>query len=138
MPVQDNKNLVRRFWEEIWNQGNMAVADEIVASNFVLYRPNGQMNGPQGLKRWVTTVRAASPDMQFTLDDTIAEGDKVVTRWTGRGTNTGPFAGRPPTGKQVTLTGISIFRIENDKIVEDRLEEDVLGFMQQIGALPHL
>jgi len=138
MSMQDNKTLVHRFWEEIWNQGNMAAADEIVASDFVLYTPGEQIDGPEGLKRWVKTVRGASPDIHFTLDDTVAEGNKVVTSWTGRGTNNGPFAGRPPTGKKITMTGISIFRIENDKIVEDKLAEDSLGFMQQLGVIPPL
>jgi predicted ester cyclase len=134
--VQDNKALARRFWEEFWNQRNLAAVDEIVAPNFVLYTPSGPINGPEGLKGYARTILGVSSDVQFTLDDIIAEGDKVVTRWSGRGSHTGSFAGRPPTGKRFTMTGISIFRIENDKIVEDRVAEDTFGFLQQLGVIP--
>lgn len=125
MSLQDNKQLVQRFWEEIWNQGNMAVVNEIVTSDFVLSTPQGDKNGPDGLKQWVMAIRSAAPDIRFTVDEAIAEGEKVATSWRGHGTNTGPFLGRPPSGKPITLTGMSIFQIEDKKLRAEWLTEHI-------------
>jgi steroid delta-isomerase-like uncharacterized protein len=137
MSTEENKALVRRFDEEVWGKGNLAVADELLATNFVLHAPPPEVAPDlEGYKQWVSTARTAFPDLQTTIEDMIAEGDKVVTRWTVRGTHKGEIMGIAPTGKQVTMTGISIDRIEGGKIVEEWNEMDMLGMMQQLGAVP--
>ena len=133
MSVQDNQNLVDRFWEEVWNQGNLAAANDMVTENFVLFTPQGQKDGPEGLKQWVNAIRSAAPDIRFTIDETIAEGNKVVSNWSGHGVNSGSFLGRAPTNKELTMSGISIFRVEDGKIAEERLAENTWEIMQQLG-----
>src|SRR5262249_36607569 len=125
-----------RFWDEIWNQGDMEAVDQIVASNFILYLPVGEIEGPEGLKQYVTTVRSAFPDIYFNVDEVISQGDRGVTRWSAQGTNDGPFLGRAATGKKITLKGITIFHIVVSKIVEERVADDTLGLMQQLGIVP--
>ena len=138
MTLEENKSLAFRFWEEIWNQGNLDAADQIVSSDFLLYLPTNPepLHGPEGLKQWATVVGTAFPDKHFSIEDVIAEGNSVVTRWLLRGTHNGDFMAIPPTGKQVTMSGISIFRIADGKIVEDRAAEDTLNLLQQVGAIP--
>lgn len=131
--VQENVQLVQRFWDEVWTQGNLTATDDIVSTDFVLYTPQGQKNGAEGLKQWVTSIRSAAPDIQFIVDDTISEGNKVVTSWRGTGTNSGSFLGRPPTNKALAMTGISIFRIENGKIKAEWLTENTWELLQQLG-----
>jgi steroid delta-isomerase-like uncharacterized protein len=137
MSAEENKVLVRRLGEEVWSKGNLAVADELLATNFVFhYAPPGLASDREGYKQLVSMVRAAYPDRQITIEDLIAEGDKVAYRWSWRGTHTGEIHGIAPTGKQVTMTGISINRIEGGKIVEEWGEMDRLGLMQQLGVVP--
>ncbi|MHA1939963.1 MAG: ester cyclase [Candidatus Thorarchaeota archaeon] len=131
MSVEVNKAIVRRWNEEAW-KGNPAVFDEILASNCIIHG----IGGPQEIKEALSNLRRALPDGQLTIEDQIAEQDKVVTRWTIRGTHQGELWGTAPTGKQVTYTGISINRVSEGKIVEDWFEADILGVMQQIGAIP--
>ncbi len=140
MTLEDNKSLVHRFWEEIWNNANLDAVEDIVSSDFLLYLPTSPepLNGPEGLKQWATIVSSAFPDKHFSIEDVIAEGNTVVTRWSMRATHNGNFINIPPTGKQVTLSGISIFRIIDGKIVEDRAAEDTLNLLQQVGAIPPL
>jgi steroid delta-isomerase-like uncharacterized protein len=116
MSLQENRQLVENFWEEVWSQGNLSAVDEFVTPNFVLYTPTGEKNGPEGLKRWVTIIRDAAPDIRFTVDKTIAEDEKVAISWSGHGTNSGSFMGRPPSGKPIVMTGMSFFQIENKKV----------------------
>ncbi len=138
MSSEENKAIARRWSEELWSKGELAVADEIVAANYVRHDPGDPFSaeGPQGVKRLVGGLRALIPDLHITIEDMIAEGDKVVTRYTGTGTDTGGFMGRPPTGKQTKVTAIQIFRIINGKIVESWANRDDLGFMQQLGVIP--
>lgn len=138
MSVAENKIIVRNFWQEIWNKVNFDAADDLVAPNFMLYLPTNPepLQGPEGLKQWAKTVYTAFPDMYYQLEDEIAEGNTVVTRWKFSGTHKGAFQVIPPSGKQVTMMGISIFRITDSKITEDRAVEDTLGLLQQIGAIP--
>ncbi len=136
MSTEENKALSRRFIEEVWNQGKLAVIDELVAPNYVDHDPTGPIHGPEGMKQFVSMYLAAYPDTHFTIEDQIAERDTVVTRWTARGTHKGPLMGIPPTGKQVTVTGISIDRVVNGKLVEDWSNYDALGMMQQLGVVP--
>ena len=136
---EENKDLARRFMDEVWNKGNVDFIDKVVASNYVVYDPNspeGMSGGVEGAKRFVEMYRSAFPDTQMTVEDLMAEGDKVVTRWTARGTHQGELMGIPPSGNRVEITGISVDRIEGGKFVEGWSNYDASGMMQQIGAVP--
>ena len=134
----ENKTLIRRFFKEVWSKGKLAVADQIVAANYANHDPAGPMPEPgrEGLKKHVTAYRTAFPDLTFTIDDVLAEGNKVTVRWTSRGTHEGVVMGIAPTGKQITLTGISVHRITSGKVTESWVTWDTLGMMQQLGAIP--
>ena len=137
MSVEENKAVTRRAVKELWNQGNMALLDELWAPNYVNHDPtNSEVRDLEGFKQWVITARSAFPDLNVTIDDLIAEGDKVATRWTVRGTQKGEFGKIPATGKQVTFTGITISRIVDGKTVETWWSSDDLGMLQQLGVIP--
>lgn len=139
MSTEDNKALDRRGFEEVWNQGNLAVIDELSAENVVTHNPPGPpMQGTEAFKQFIQMYRSAFPDTQMTVEDQIAEGDKVVTRWTARGTHQGELMGIPATGKQVTVTGISVSRWANGKTVESWSNFDTLGMLQQLGVVPSM
>jgi len=132
-----NKEFARRVFEEVLNQGNLELIDEFFATDYIFHDPTTPgVIGRDGLKQLFSGLLAAIPDAHYTVEAQIAEGDKVVTRWTFRGTQTGEFMGIPPTGKQVTGTGILIARIADGKIVEDWESRDDLGMMQQLGVIP--
>lgn len=136
----ENKAIARRLYEDLWNKGNLAVADEISAANYVHHDPATPDvgRGPEGLKQLITMYRTAFPDVYFTIDDLIAEGGQVVTRWTARGTHKGALMGISATGKQVTVTGIGILRIAGGKIEEGWENWDAIGMMQQLGVVPQM
>jgi steroid delta-isomerase-like uncharacterized protein len=138
MMPEENKEKVRRFLQEAFNEGNLGVVDEIFASDYVLHDPANpqEIRGPEGIKQFVQMYRSAFPDTHITVEDQIAEGDEVVTRWRGRGTHQGELFGVAPSGNQVELSGITISRFEGGKIAEDWTNSDTLGLMQQIGAVP--
>jgi steroid delta-isomerase-like uncharacterized protein len=139
MLSETNKTVSRRFFEEVFGKGKLNVLDEIIAKDHVNSGPGtipGLPNGPEGSKQFVTVYRNAFPDVHFTIDEQIAEGDKVVTRWTAQGTHQGELAGLPATGKSSTVTGISVNRIVNGKIAESWGIFDEFGMMQQLGAIP--
>jgi steroid delta-isomerase-like uncharacterized protein len=140
MSTEDNKALVRRVIEEGWNQGNIAVFDELSAPNWVCHDPGvPDVRTLEDYKRFATETRSAFPDFHLTIDDLIAEGDQVVVRWTARGTNTGDIVTPmhiPATGKQVSVTGITIDRFAGGKLVEIWQQWDTMGFMQQLGVIP--
>jgi steroid delta-isomerase-like uncharacterized protein len=136
MSTAENIMLVHRFFEELWNQGNLDAADELLASGHVHHFSDEDIIGPEGLKSLVTWLRTAFPDNHTSIDDVVAEGDKVVVRFTNRGTHQGEGMGIPPTGKRVVYTGIDIFRIEDGRIVERWGEVDGLGLGQQLGTVP--
>lgn len=133
---QQNTMLVRRAVEEVWNRGNLAVVEDIVSSDIVIHMSHENIHGPDGIKQFFSMLREAFPDLQFTIEDQVAEGDRVVTRWTARATHSSAFQGIPPTGRQVSLTGIDIDRIVNGKVVECWSFADDLGLLQQLGAIP--
>lgn len=135
---EQNKGLVRRAVEEVWNLGNYAVVDELVASDIVIHAstPDAEVHGPEGVKQFYTALRKAFPDIHFAIEDQIAEGDRVVTRWTARGTHRGEFNGIPPTGKRGAITGIDIDRIAGGKVVECWPQVDELSLLQQLGVIP--
>ncbi len=140
MSTEENKATVRRLIEEVWNQGNLAVFDELYAPNFIFHDPNlPRVRTREDDKRWITETLNAYPDLHMTSEDMIAEGDRVVVRLTARGTNTGDIVTpmpRPATGKQVTMTGIVIARLANDKFVEIWHQVDWLGVLQQLDLIP--
>jgi steroid delta-isomerase-like uncharacterized protein len=135
---EENKALARRFLEEAFNEGNLGVVDEIVASDYVLHDPAlpEEIRGPEGVKGFVQMYRSAYPDTDITVEEQIAEGDDVVTRWTGRGTHQGELLGVPPSGNRVEVAGITIDRISGGKFAESWTIYDALGMLQQIGAIP--
>jgi steroid delta-isomerase-like uncharacterized protein len=120
MGAEENKAVARRILEEVWSKGNLAAIDELYAPTYVDHDPaNPGVQGHDGVRQLVTTYRRAFPDLQFTVEEQIAEGDMVVTRWTARGTYRGELQGRPAAGKQITVPGIGIARIVDSKDGED-------------------
>ena len=137
MPEQENIAVLDRFIEEVINQGNLDAADEIVEENFVELDPlPGQRQGREGLKEVIGMMRAAFPDIHWVADETIASGDKVVTRFTWTGTHHGPFLGIPATRNHVTVKGVVIDRLSSGKMADSRILMDSLGMMQQHGVIP--
>lgn len=140
MSAEENKKIIHRLYGET-DKGNLAAMDEFFASNLVDHNPPpipGLAPGLEGVKQSFAIFYNATPDGYHTIDDIIAEGDKVVVRITARGTHTGDLFGIPPTGKQLTMTGIAIYRIADGKIVERWSEQNRLGIMQQLGVIPPL
>ena len=138
MSTEENKAIARRWSEELWSKGALAVADEIIAPTYVRHDPGDPfaVEGPDGVKLLVMGLRAQMPDLHITIEDLVAEGDKVVTRYVATGTDTGEFMGKAPTGKQVRVTAIQIFRIIDGKIVESWANRDDLGVLRQLGVIP--
>ena len=132
---EKNKVVARRFLEELWNRSNFAVVDELLARDYDGHSST-VIRGPDGAVAFIPVMRAAFPDFQFKVLDQIAEGDKVATRWNLVGTHEGPFQGTPPSGRRVEMRGITIFRLADGRLVEGWTNEDVLGLLQQIGAVP--
>jgi steroid delta-isomerase-like uncharacterized protein len=136
MYIEENKAIVRRFFELGPSSGDMNAANELLDQNFALHTPLPSAPGIQGINDVVTACRAAFEHLNVTVEDIVAEGDKVAARFTARGVHNGSFMGLPPTGKPITMTGIEIFLIENGKIVELWGEANMLGLMQQLGIVP--
>jgi steroid delta-isomerase-like uncharacterized protein len=138
MSTEKNKAIIRRWLEEGWSKGNLAVADELIDANFTVHGAGGQTvaSGPEGVKQLVAAWRRGFPDGQMIIDDLSAEDDKVVIRMTWRGTHQGDFYGVAPTGKQVNVTSIGIDRVANGKIVEGWGEVNMLSMYQQLGVIP--
>jgi predicted ester cyclase len=132
--VEELKDIVEKLCDQVWNRGNLAVADKLLTANCVCDDPLTPARGREALKRHVTSLRAAFPDLRLTIEDMVAEGDKVVARWSLQGTHEGalPLIGIRPTGEEVAFTGISIYRFENYKIVEIWQEGDYLGLADQL------
>lgn len=132
----DNKAIVERL-VEIWNTGDLSMADEIFAADFVNHDPTlPNVTGIENYKTWIAENRAAFPDVHIEVHDMIAEGDRAASRWTVTGTHKGEFSGIPPTEVQVTVTGMSIHHLVNGRIVEAWWCYDTLGMMQQLGVIP--
>ena len=132
----ENKALMARYFNEAWNEGNLDVLDELIAPDYVNHNPAfpGLPNGPEGLKPIMAGFRAGFPDLRFVIEEQIEEGDRVVTRFTARGTQTGEFMGIPPTGRSIEVAGIQIERIVDSKIVEHWRVSDDLGMLTQLGV----
>jgi len=137
---EENKAKVRRFVEEGFGEGKTEVVDEVLHSNFVCYDPNsetGEIRGADNVKSEIGYFQNAFPDFFWRVEDQVAEGDKVTTRYTFGGTHQGEFFGVPGTGKRIEITGIQIDRFDQSgQLVEEWPEYDLLGAMKQIGAIP--
>ena len=137
MSIEENKENARRAIEEVMNKGNLSLADELVDANYIGHAPGmPDFKGPEGFRQYMTMMRTAFPDIHLTVEDTVAEGDKVVNRYTGRGTHKGELMGIAPTGKQITIAGMVISRYVGGKQVEAWVSSDLLGMMQQMGVVP--
>ncbi len=136
MSTEENKAIVRRWYEEGFNAHNVAIMDELFTPDFAEHIPGQANRGLAGSKEFLAGTFAAMPDMRLTIEDMIAEGEKVVARFTATGTPQGAFMGVPPTGKAVNTSTIEIIRLEQGKIAEHWVETDMLGLMQQLGVIP--
>ncbi len=138
MSIEENKSIVRRFFEVGPSKGDLQAANELLAPGFVLHVPLPCSPGIQGIDEVVSACRAAFQDLYVTVEDMVAEEDRVAARFTARGIHAGAFMGLPPTGKPIAMTGMEIFRLENGKIAELWGEANLLGLMQQLGILPSM
>ena len=136
MSIEDNKRIVLRFFEEGPSKGDLRAADELLAPNFALHTPLPSAPGIKGMNDVITACRSAFEHLNVTVENMVAEEDKVAARFTARGIHKGAFMDLVPTGKPITMTGIEIFRIENGKITELWGEANLLGLMQQLGIFP--
>jgi steroid delta-isomerase-like uncharacterized protein len=137
MTLESNKAVVRRVLEDVWHAKNISLVDELFAPDFVNHDPDTpDATNREGYKAWATGLQSAVPDLRLTIDTLIAEGDQVAKRWTAAGTNTGALPGLGATGRKVTFTGITIYRIVDGKVAECWWNKDTLGLMQQLGAVP--
>lgn len=131
--------IAHRFFDEVWSQGKLDLVDELFAPGYVGHPsgPDETVRGPEGVKEYVGRLRAGVPDLDVTVEDQVADGDKIATRWTARGTHDGELMGIDPTGRTATVTGITIQRIgEGGQIVEGWTNWDMLGMLQQLGVVP--
>jgi steroid delta-isomerase-like uncharacterized protein len=136
MSAAENKAVVRRALD-IWNSGDLAALDEVAAPGVVMHlRGRSDVVGLDAYRGYNAALRTAFPDQEWLLDDLLGEGDKAALMWTLRGTHRGELSGVGPTGKQVTVTGISVYRIADGKLAEIWVQSDTLGLLQQIGAVP--
>ena len=138
MSAEENKAKVRGFYERAVNAGDLSAVDELVGTPEIIHASGGGVgeNTPALVRKWVIDLRAAFPDIQVTVEDFIAEGDKLVNRVTYRGTHTGEFMGAPPTGKKFEAETMVIYRLANGKIVETWGLNDVQAVMMQLGLMP--
>jgi steroid delta-isomerase-like uncharacterized protein len=133
----ENIATIQRFMEEVINQGRLDAANEIVESDFIELDPlPGQRQGREGLKEVIGMMRAAFPDIRWVTDETVAAGEKVVTRFTWTGTHRGDFLGIPATGRKVAVRGVVIDRLNAGKMADSRILMDTFGMMQQLGVIP--
>lgn len=132
------KNVTDRIFEEVWNQRNREAIDQLITADYVHHDGHGieVQRGIEGYKKFVSVYLDAFSDLRFTIEDEVSAGDKIVTRWIVTGTHDGDLPGLPRTGKSISLAGISIVRLTDGKIAESWNNWDVLGMMQQLGAIP--
>ena len=137
MGIEENKEIVRHLLEEVWNNRNLEVISELLSSGYVKFVDGGrEIKGKESYKQGVITFTNAFPDMHFSINDLIAEDDRVVCNYTMSGTHQGELRGIPPTGKYFAMRGISIIRLKNAKIIESQEVNDNLSAYQQLGVLP--
>ena len=139
MPA-DNKSIVRRLYDEVWNNRRLEVADEIIAASHAVHDnhlPDSAI-GPEAYKRNVTRWVAGFPDLRFTVEDMVAENDKVVAYWVISGTHKGEYSGIPATNNKISVEGITINHVAAGRIMDSIVNYDALGMMQQLGVVPRL
>jgi steroid delta-isomerase-like uncharacterized protein len=137
MTPEQNNELARRFFDSAWNKGDYAAMDELTASDAIDHSPiPGESSGPEKFKEIVSMFRSALPDIHLTIEDEIYTDDKVVHRWTLRGTHENPLMGVPATGNPITFTGTTIIRFADGKIAERWANLDELGLLKQLGVIP--
>lgn len=136
MSTEENKIIVRKFFEEGPSKGNLNIANELLSPDFALHVPLPAPSGIEGINEVITSCRAAFEHLNVTIEDMIAEGNNVAVRFTAHGVHKGDFMGLPATGKPITMTGIEVFRIKDGKIAELWGEANLLGLMQQLGIIP--
>ena len=129
-----NKAHIRRLIEEVYNKGDLDAVAEVASTDLVIHSASGEIRGHEGAREYVAALRAGFPNLAITVEDQVAEGDMVVTRWVARGTHRGAFQGVPATGRDVVMTGTDIDRIAGGKVAECWAQVDVLGLMRQLGA----
>jgi steroid delta-isomerase-like uncharacterized protein len=132
---EQNKTLARRWFEDLFSRGDLDTANQILSADFVYHLPREEERGIEELKHYVSSYRTAFPDIQDSVEEIVAEGDKVVVRWSSRGTHQGEFMGVAPTGRDVAFTGMRLFRIAENKIAESWVNLDERGLQEQLGAL---
>ena len=133
---EQNKKLARRWFEDLFSRGDLDAANEILSAEFVDHLPREEERGIEELKNYVSIYRTAFPDIQDTVEDIVAEGDKVVVSWMSRGTHQGEYMGIAPTGRHVTFTGMRLFRFAENQIAESWVNIDERGLQEQLGAVP--
>jgi steroid delta-isomerase-like uncharacterized protein len=135
---EENKKITRRLLEDLWNKGNLSLADEFFTANYVHHDPSTPDvgSGPESEKKRATLYRTAFPDLRLTIEDMISEGDTVLARWSASGTHRGELNGIAPTNKKITISGVSVVRFAGRKIAEGWVNWDALGLLQQLGAVP--
>jgi steroid delta-isomerase-like uncharacterized protein len=134
--TEENKAIYRRFIEEVWNRGNVDLCDELFAPDATSPSAPQLPPGPEGVKAVVRMFLTAFPDFYMTIEDILAEGDTVVARFVEGGTHQGEFMGIPPTGRRLEFTEIALVRLRDGRLIETRWEVDMLGMLQQLGAVP--
>jgi predicted ester cyclase len=128
-----NKELVRRFYEDVYVRWNMALVDEVVSPRFISHDwPEDGLTGPRAFRDYYAGIRSAVPDARYEVDDLIAEGDRVVVRWRLLGTHEGDFRGIAPTGKPIALEGIAIYRLEAGTLMERWVVSDLHGVLEEL------
>jgi len=137
---EQNKAVVRRTFEELWNKGNLQLADEFFSPNYAHHDPSTPEvgRGPESEKKRITLYRNAFPDLRLTVEGLFADGETVVARWSCQGTHKGELNGIAPTGKQFTISGITIAHFANGKMVQGWINWDALGLMKQLGVIPEI
>lgn len=138
MSTETNKALLRRWIDEGWNGRNLDIIDDLYTVDVVQHDPSSPMpvTSSEAMRQYIGGFQTAFPDLIFTVDDLLAEGDKVLWRFIARGTHTGPLMAFPPSGKSVTVTGMALFQVADDRFCEVWVNIDALGMLQQIGVLP--
>jgi predicted ester cyclase len=136
MPADSNQAIVRRIFAEVISQGDLTLADALIADEFVNHDPRGPQQGRDAFKQGLFAVREAFPDWESTLDDLVGDGDKIGARWTVRGTHQGSFLGIAPTGRRITMQEAGLLRLQDGMLVEIWRVADELALLQQLGALP--
>jgi steroid delta-isomerase-like uncharacterized protein len=138
MTPDERKDLGRRFYDEMWNKGNVDVIDEVCAPHCSFHDPTFPVDGVAGAKERVRQLRAATPDLHFDVHDILADGDQTAVRWTMGGTSRGEFRGIPATGRTYVITGMTFDKWEGDRVVETWTNYDMLGGLQQLGVIPEM